>query len=221
VLVLAALLVATSAPARGIFAALAGLAKFAPLALAPLLSTYGLWTEPGRAGARGRAGDRARPRIRAFAAFWIAFILTATVVSIPALSHDSLHTIYERTIAYQASRGSPFSVWGLYGGLRGVEGVVEIAAVALALALAVVPRRSDLAGLAAACAAVSVAVQLGIEHWFYLYIPWFLPLVLLALFGRLEIAGRWRRRRVRQVVASGLARSSRPAAVASSGPARP
>ncbi len=45
--------------------------------------------------------------------------LTAAVVSIPALTHDSLHEIYERTIVYQANRGSPFSVWGLYGGMRG------------------------------------------------------------------------------------------------------
>src|SRR5262249_60999889 len=49
VLVLGALLAASSAPARGAFAALAGLAKFAPLALAPLLATH---------GARARRGPR-------------------------------------------------------------------------------------------------------------------------------------------------------------------
>jgi hypothetical protein len=38
--------------------------------------------------------------------------------------------------------------------------------------------------LAAACAAVIVATQLAIDHWFYLYIPWFFPLVMLALLGR-------------------------------------
>ena len=26
-----------------------------------------------------------------------------------------------------------------------------------------------------------IALQLGITHWFYLYIPWFFPLVLVAL----------------------------------------
>ena len=84
----------------------------------------------------------------------------AALVLIPALSHDSLHTIYERTIAYQSNRGSPFSVWGLYG-WHGLELAVEIGAVALALALALIPRRDDLVGLAAACAAVMLAVQLG------------------------------------------------------------
>ena len=54
-------------------------------------------------------------RARALLAFAVAFILTAVIVSIPALTHDSLHTIFQRTIEYQSNRGSPFSVWGLYG----------------------------------------------------------------------------------------------------------
>ncbi len=165
VFILAALLLASSPPARGAFAALAGLTKFAPLALVPVLATHG------------------RPRPGALAAFFGAFFLTAALVSIPALTHDSLHTIYERTLEYQANRGSPFSVWGLYGGLHGVQTAVQIAAIALALALAVLPRRPDVVGLAAACAAILIAVQLGVEHWFYLYIPWFFPLAMIALLG--------------------------------------
>jgi hypothetical protein len=217
VLVLAALLCATYRPraadaGRGAFTALAGLTKFAPLALAPLLATHGLWDRPARPHSGGKAGEeglaagglgsvrtagpgsvlsffgfvRACMRARTFKAFCIAFILTAGVVSIPALRHDSLHTIYERTIAYQANRGSPFSVWGLYGGLHGLQTAVQIAAVLLAVALAVAPRRGDIMGLAAACAAVLIALQLGIEHWFYLYIPWFFPLAAIALLGGRE-----------------------------------
>jgi hypothetical protein len=216
VLLLAALLFATSAPARGVCAALAGLTKFAPLALAPLLSTHGLWSGRSSAQAADSSGDP-RWRIRAFTLFWVAFALTAAVVAIPALSHDSLHTIYERTIAYQSNRGSPFSVWGLYGGLRGVEIGVEIAAVALALLLAVVPRRPDVIGLAAACAAVLVAIELGLEHWFYLYIPWFFPLVMVALFCRLRITGPRDASDGGGVLASGVVRSNRPAMVVSSG----
>jgi hypothetical protein len=180
VLVLAALLCATSAPTRGVFAALAGLTKFAPLALAPLLATHGLRELPGR-GWSGRLA-----RARALGAFGVAFALTAAVVSIPALTHDSWHTIYERTLAYQSNRGSPFSVWGLYGGLGSVQLGVEIAAIVLAVALAVVPRRPDVVGLAAAAAAIVIATQLGVEHWFYLYVPWFFGLVVLALLGRLS-----------------------------------
>jgi hypothetical protein len=181
VLVLAAVLAATyrsklGPPARGAFAVLAGLTKFAPLAIAPLLATHGLWDRSD--------GRRGRTRVRELASFVLAFVLIGAVASIPALSHDSLHTIYERTFAYQANRGSPFSVWGLYAGLGGWQEAAQIAAVVLAVALAVIPRRADVIGLAAACAAVIVAVQLGIDHWFYLYIPWFFPLVMLALLGR-------------------------------------
>ena len=203
-LVLAALLAAAhrgtfATAARGGLTALAGLTKFAPLALAPLLATHGL-----------RELERSQ-RARALAQFAVAFLAMAAVVAVPALRHDSLHTIYARTIAYQANRGSPFSLWGLYAGLGGVQLAVEIGAVALALALAVIPRRDDLVGLAAACAAVLIAAQLGIEHWFYLYIPWFYPLVMLAVLGSLSAVP------ARAAdVASEPARSSLPAVAASS-----
>jgi hypothetical protein len=215
VLVLAALLAASyrstlGRSASGALAALAGLTKFAPLALAPLLATHGMRErQPG-------AGPSRRVRMGGLVVFVVAFLLTAALASIPAFSHDSLHTIYSRTIAYQADRNSPFSVWGLYGGLAGPQLAVQSAAVVLAVTLAVVPRREDLVGLAAACAAVIVATQLGIDHWFYLYIPWFFPLVMLALLGRFSdpLAPP-------AAVASAPARSSRPAAVASSGSALP
>ena len=102
---------------------------------------------------------------------------------IPALRHDTLHTIYERTLVYQGNRDSPFSVWGLYG-WHGAELAAELFAGGLALLLAVVPRRGDLVGLAAGCAAIMIAVQISMEHWFYLYIPWFFALAIVALLGR-------------------------------------
>jgi hypothetical protein len=206
VLVLAALLAASyrssaAVPARGALAALAGLTKFAPLALVPLLATHG-W--------RARPAGTAR---RWLASFVLGFVFATALAAIPALSHDSLHTIYERTIAYQANRGSPFSVWGLYGGLEAWQRAVQVAAVGLALALALLPRRADLVGLAAACAAVTIAVQLGIDHWFYLYIPWFFPLVMLALLGRFSVPPR----RSAPAAAGESARSLQPAAALSSG----
>lgn len=201
VLVLAAVLVASSPPARGMFTALAGLTKFAPLALAPLFWTHGLGgLSPGR-------------RTRSLVLFAFAFVLTAAIASIPALTHDSLHTIYERTLAYQSNRESPFSIWGLYGTppkspvLGYVHAAVEGAALALALSLAFLPRRPDLVGLAAAAAAILIAVQLGIEHWFYLYIPWFFGLAMLALLGQFNWGSR------EQDAPSGSAQSNRLAAV--------
>ncbi|HTA32661.1 MAG TPA: hypothetical protein VK721_04480 [Solirubrobacteraceae bacterium] len=202
-LVLAAVLAASyrsqlAIAGRGALSALAGMAKFAPLALAPLFATHGLSETPRE------------ERARALALYALAFAATIALVSLPMLAHNSLHTFYERTIAYQANRDSPFSVWGLYG-WHGAEHAVEVIAIALAVLLAVLPRRPDVVGLTAACAAVIIAEQLGIEHWFYLYIPWFFPLVIVALLGRLsDPAG------PPPVAPSAPARSSLPAAAVSS-----
>ena len=92
-------------------------------------------------------------------------------------------TFYDRTLAFQASRGSPFSVWGLYGWTT-AQAVVQAAGVLLAVAVAFVPapprpRRA----LAALSAAVLIALQLGVTHWFYLYMVWFLGPLLIALLA--------------------------------------
>ncbi len=176
VTVLAALLAASYASglarfARGGFAALAALTKLAPLALAPILATDGL------------RGLPPRRRVGSLALFAAGFLVLGGLAMIPALRHDTLHTIYERTLVYQGNRDSPFSVWGLYG-WHGAELAAELFAGGLALLLAVVPRRGDLVGLAAGCAAIMIAVQISMEHWFYLYIPWFFALAIVALLGR-------------------------------------
>jgi hypothetical protein len=163
---------ASSPPARGVAAALAGLTKFAPLALVPLLATHGLRELPST----GR-------RVRALGLFGLAFAVTVAVVAVPALTHDSLHEIYERTLVYQANRGAPFSVWGLYSGWHGWEVVAQVAAVALALVLALARRPPGPVALAAACAAILIAVQLTLEYWFYLYIPWFFGAAMVALLA--------------------------------------
>jgi hypothetical protein len=168
-LLVAALLVASSPPARGAVLALAGLTKFAPLGLAPLFATHGL--------ERGR-------RLRGLAAFTLAFAATAAVAMLPVLLGGDLRVFYERTLEYQADRGSPFSVWGFRPGLDGVQTGVQVAGIAFALVAAVLPRRRDLVGLAAMAGAVLIGLQLGVTHWFYLYVAWFLPLVLLAVLGR-------------------------------------
>jgi len=170
VLVLGALWVAASPPARGALLALASLTKFAPLALGPLFATH------------------AQPRLRGLALFTIGFAAAAAVAFIPVVAHNNLRDFWDATVGFQSQRGSPFSPWGLYdpdiGWLDSAQRVVQAAAVVLALALAFVPRRRDVVGLAALSAAILLALQLGVSHWFYLYIPWFFPLVMLALLGR-------------------------------------
>ena len=101
---------------------------------------------------------------------------------LPVLLHGDLHTFYDRTLAYQGERGSPFSIWGFEGDLGFEQAVWKIGAIALAVLVAFVPRRRDLRTLAALSAAVLLAAQLGMTHWFYLYVVWFLPPLFLALF---------------------------------------
>jgi hypothetical protein len=166
-LVVLAFLAASSAPARGALAALGGLTKFAPLALAPLL-------------ARGTGPLRVRP----LALFAVGFAAAAALVSIPVLLGEDLGTFVHRTLGFQSSRGSPFSVWGLYGLPSAAQTAVQVAAALLAVVVAFVPRRRTLVQVAALGAAVLIALQLGVTHWFYLYVVWFFPLVMLALLGR-------------------------------------
>jgi hypothetical protein len=179
-LVSACLLFAASPPARGALTALAGLTKFAPLALAPLMAL----------------ADRPR-RWRSVLVFSAVFVATIVVAFVPVVAHSSLHEFYDRTLGFQLDRQSPFSVWKVFGiqpdgsvtegtVLTLLQKAVQFGAIALALALAVLPRREDRVGLAAASAAILVATQLGVTHWFYFYLPWLLGAVLLAVFGSLS-----------------------------------
>ncbi|HEX4805625.1 MAG TPA: hypothetical protein VFU94_06970 [Conexibacter sp.] len=169
------LLAAGRPAARGAAAALAGLTKFAPLALAPLFA---------RTPHDVRRGGL-RPGAVSFAAYALAYALAIGAALLPVLLGGSgLRTFWDHTIGFQHGRTSPFSVWGLWGGLSGVKDAVQIGAVLLALAVGVWPRRPTLAQTAACGAAVLIALQLGLTYWFFLYLVWFLPLVLVALLAR-------------------------------------
>jgi Glycosyltransferase family 87 len=160
-----AMLALSSPPARGAMLALGAAAKFGSAALAPLFATG--------------TGER---RWRSVLLFSAAFLLLAALLIVPFLPHGGLREFYDRTLGYQASRSSPFSVWGLAPSLDFLRPMERVATVALALAVAWWPRRRSPAQVAALAAAVLIAVQLGATHWFYFYVVWFLPLVLAALF---------------------------------------
>ena len=113
----------------------------------------------------------------------LAFAAVSAAVFLPFLPDGGFPEIYERTIAYQAGRESPFSIWGQVQGIGWLHTAVQAAAVALALLVAVVPRRRDPAQVAALAAAVLIALQLTVKHWFYLYIPWFAPMLFVAFFA--------------------------------------
>jgi hypothetical protein len=115
--------------------------------------------------------------------FSLAFVVVAAAVVLPFLPDGGLRELYDRTLGYQASRGSPFSVWGQAPGLDFAQPLVRAGAVALAVGVAFVPRFKSPIQIAALAAAVTIVVQLTAAHWFYFYVVWFLPFVLVASFG--------------------------------------
>jgi Glycosyltransferase family 87 len=144
--------------AGGVALGLGAAAKFVPLALAPLFARRGA------------------------VVFAAALALTIAVSVLPFVPDGGLRELYDRTIGYQAGRPSPFSVWG-QADLGWLHTMVKVAAVALALLVAFVPRRPDARQMAALGAAVLIVVQLAATHWFYLYVVWFVPFVFVALLG--------------------------------------
>jgi len=159
-LVLCAMLAAAKPLRRGAWIGLAGMAKFAPLALGPLYITH--------------SGRRVR--------FAVGMALVLAVSFVLVLAYGDPRTFADRTLGFQTSRGSPFSIWGLRDWTT-AQTVVQMAGVLLAVAVAFLPRRRDLIGLGALTAAVLIALQLGITHWFYLYIVWFFGPLMVALLG--------------------------------------
>lgn len=163
-LLVATLVLAARPLARGAMLAAATWAKFVAAPLAPMYLTY---------------ERRRRPALL----FCLGFLLvTAAVMAWPAID-PGLKTFYDRTIASQAGRSSPFSIWGQAPSLEPIRIALLALTGALSLAFAFAPRRKSLAQLAALSAALLILLQLTLHHWFYLYIVWWFPLLLVALAG--------------------------------------
>jgi hypothetical protein len=109
--------------------------------------------------------------------------LVVALVVAPFIPDGGLRELYDRTVGYQASRPSPFSIWGQVESLGWLQDVAKAAAAGLALLAAFLPRRPDLRQTAALGTAILIAVELTMTHWFYLYVVWFVPFVFVALFA--------------------------------------
>jgi hypothetical protein len=160
-----------SALARGAAIGLGAAAKFAPLAVAPLFAT---------------AGRERRWRSAVLFAVVAAALIVVTVA--PFVPHGGLRELYDRTLGYQAGRPSPFSIWGQHPGLGWLQDVVKAGAAVLACAVAFVPRRKSPRQVAALAAAILIALELAMTHWFYLYVVWFLPVFLVAALAAYRAA---------------------------------
>jgi hypothetical protein len=169
-----------SAVARAVVTGFGAAAKFAPLAIAPLLAR------------------------RAPVIFTATLAVTLALFILPFVPGEGLRELYDRTVGYQAGRPSPFSVWGQEPSLEFLHTAVKVGVAGLALLVAFVPRRPDPRQFAALGAAVLIALQLAAAHWFYLYVVWFVPYVLvatLAAYRRPEPSTPRRVERERQLIA--------------------
>jgi hypothetical protein len=165
--VLFALLAIGSAPGRGVLAAIAGMTKFAPFALAPLFLR----------------GVDERLRLRTVVTYGAAFVVTVVVLMLPVVLHHDLKAFWDDSIRYQSDRTTPFSIWGLWGGLGAVQSALQGVVIAFALGVAFLPARRGLVEVAALGAAILIALQITLNYWLYPYITWFLPLTLVALLA--------------------------------------
>jgi hypothetical protein len=166
----------TSAPARGVFVALAGWTKFAALLLVPLWASYPHW--------RRRPFDKA---------LYAGGLLLGTALSfwILLLEPDPVHAarvFWDRTFGWQLSRPSPFSIWDWdeYPGfpdLHHLQTALKIVVVIAAVAVYFLPRTKNALQLAALSGALLIGFELVLTHWFYLYIPWFFPFVAFAVLA--------------------------------------
>ena len=153
---------------RGLMLGLALATKFAPAVLVPLWSRQPF--------PRGGSWRQLPPYIAGLA---LSVALTGWVLLLDGL--DGVRAFWSRTVGYQLDRDSPFSLWGQYPGLRPVQiGLMVVVALA-AVAVLRWPRRLDLLTMSALSGALLIGLELTVTHWFYLYIPWFLPFALVAM----------------------------------------
>ncbi len=167
-MLLVLMLVALNSPLRrGFVLGLAAAAKFFPAILLPLLAI-------------GRGDGQPAVTRKTLAGFAIA-AGGAVALFLPP---GGIQEMYNHTIGFQLSRPDIFSIWALHPGLAPLKIAVEAGVVVLAIAVALRPRgpRST-AQVSALAAALTIAVQLPALHWFYLYIVWFMPLVLIAVLA--------------------------------------
>jgi hypothetical protein len=165
-LVVAALLALRLPAGRGALTALAASTKFAPVILAPLMATG--------------TGER---RSRSALLFTGAFAAVSLALLVPLLPDGGISEFWDRTLGYQQGRTAWSSFWARFPGLDWLRPLAQACVVALALLLAFVPRRRSPEQMALLGAAVMVALELSMTHWFSTYLLWFAPLAFAGLFA--------------------------------------
>ena len=186
---------------RGALLMTAALAKFAPLILIPLWLRLdrpaprprGEWPY-GEPAVRLSRGQRVWAAVRpgpGSGRTLLGMVLVTVLLAGFLIALDgtgALRTFWDRTFGWQLDRPSPFSIWdwGEYPGfpnLAIVQKMLKAALVLGALALFFVPRRLDATRAMAFAGALMIGFQLVLTHWMYLYLPWVMVFVAMALLA--------------------------------------
>ena len=161
-------LAAASSPlARGASVAAGFAVKLYPLILAPL------WV--------GYDGPRRKPIVDFVLGGVGVVLLTFWIVLLDGHPVRAVELFYERTLAFQGDRVSPWTIYAQVPQLAFLQEPITALVIFLALLVAFVPRRKSLRRLAALSGALVIAFQLTVNYWFYPYVIWFVPFVFVAL----------------------------------------
>jgi hypothetical protein len=160
---------ATSPLARGMTVGAGFAIKLFPLILAPLWMLHDF---------RRR---RVAPILKFVLGGTVVLLLSFWVLFLGGDPVENAKLFYERTFVVQSSRESPFSIFAQLPVLEKLHLPLTAAVVLLALLVAVVPRKRTIRRLAAFSAALIIAFELVLLHWFYAYIVWFEPFVFFVL----------------------------------------
>ncbi len=161
-------LAAVSSPlARGATIAAGFSVKLFPLILGPLWIAHNGW--------------KRRP-LTDFVLGGLGIVLVSfAILLITGQPIESARLFYERTLAFQGDRVSPWTIYTQVPALAFLQTPLTVFAVLLALLVAFVPRKRTVRRLAALSAAVVIAFQLTVNYWFYAYVIWFEPFAFLSL----------------------------------------
>jgi hypothetical protein len=161
-------LAAASSPiARGASVAAGFAIKLYPLILGPLWMMHD--------------GSKRRP-ITDFVLGGIGVVLlTFWVLLLDGQPIEAIRLFYERTIAMQTNRETPWTIFTQLPELGFLHQPLLAGVIFLAFVVAVWPRRRTTRRLAAFSAALVIGFELTTNYWFFPYVTWFEPFVFLSL----------------------------------------
>jgi hypothetical protein len=162
------LAVAASPTMRGVSVAAGFAIKLFPILLAPLWMLH--------------EGPQSRVPLLKFILGGVGTaLLTFWVFALDGDPVGSIELFYEKTLAFQSTRETPWSIFAQVAGLKVLQQLLLAGVILLAFVVAVFPQKKTIRRLAALSAALVIAFEITVNYWFYPYVTWFEPFVFLAL----------------------------------------